>query len=172
MSQQIKSQVKTIKIMQNSTTEKNTKIMHRIAEKANETLEDHAMNISNQAFNLGCGIGLIPLIIILIGTFIITKGEWVTTIIITSLTLIMILGLANLVAYISRKNALRRILESKVIPEIKKDLDMSGLSFSDFMEYLNSNNNERFLQSNLIIDNRKFFKDYPEVDLDTNKYDY
>ena len=84
----------------------------------------------------------------------------------------MILGLANLVAYISRKNALRRILESKVIPEIKKDLDMSGLSFSDFMEYLNSNNNERFLQSNLIIDNRKFFKDYPEVDLDTNKYEY
>jgi hypothetical protein len=137
---------------QNSTTEKKNEILHRISESANEALEDHTMNITSHAFNLGCGIGFIPVIVILIGTFLFTKGEWITTIIVTSLTLIIILGFANLVADISRKNAIQRILEEKVIPEIKNNLAISGLDYSDFMEYLKSNNNENLLQSYFIED--------------------
>jgi hypothetical protein len=102
-----------------------------IETKAGE-LDLTAQDSSNNAFNLGCWVGLFPLMIIVTISFFITNRSWIAAVIIGALMSMALAAFANLIANISLNNAVERHYNEKVLPEIETKLDEIDLTRKDF----------------------------------------
>jgi len=93
-----------------------------LVESSNQKLDDAGKESANQAFNLGCMIGIIPAAIIVLIGIIATHASWAIVAIIAILMVIALLGFANLVAIISRSKTMDRVYRTEINPEVEKFL--------------------------------------------------
>jgi hypothetical protein len=96
----------------------------------NETLETSAQTSANHAFNVGCSVSLLPLLLLVIVVLIL--ANWVSALIAGMVAFLVALGLAALVAWTARKNAVEQTYRLRVAPEIERSLSPYLLSRPDF----------------------------------------
>ena len=112
----------------------NNQELDHFLEKIEEQLEDSARLTANRAFNLGCWLGLVPAAVLTIIVFLLSEGSWVVTVVSAVMILISLLALANLVAYISKKRALRRTYVDEIQPQVEAEITRLNISTSEFYE--------------------------------------
>ena len=86
----------------------------------NMKLEESVNAATNQAFNLGCALGLLPATLLVIATYFLTGNSWLGAVV---MFVLMVLGLvlfANMVASITRRNTLKRKYHDEIEPQIIK----------------------------------------------------
>jgi len=86
----------------------------------NENLEEKTITNANHAFNLGCMLGLIPAGIIILLSFILTKGSWLAAAIVTVLMFIGLMLLANLAAQTAKNRTMERVFAEEIEPDLQK----------------------------------------------------
>ena len=106
--------------------------LEELAIALNEKMVTSGQDSANSAFNLGCSVGLVPALILVILTLLITKGSWIATALISGLMIIGLLAFANLSAYISRSRAYECIYLQEIIPEIEGELQKIGVDHFTF----------------------------------------
>ena len=94
----------------------------------NENLEEKTITNANHAFNLGCMLGLIPAGIIILLSFILTKGSWLSAAIITVLMVIGLMLVANLAAQIAKNRTMERVYTEEIEPDLKNLMKSNELS--------------------------------------------
>lgn len=93
-----------------------------VARAANEKLLDAGQVGTNYAFNLGCYIGLLPVGILTIGVFLVSKGSWAAAGITLLITILVVIALANTAAFIAGRNALQRTFIERLSQDIEGKL--------------------------------------------------
>jgi hypothetical protein len=85
----------------------------------NDELEASANESANRAFNLGCVVGVLPIVILVILTYFLTNHSWVGAVVMFILLMLGLILFANLVAGISRQNTIKRVYREKIDPNIE-----------------------------------------------------
>jgi hypothetical protein len=116
-----------------------TEAISELVERSNEKLNTAAVDSADRAFNLSCTLGLLPTLLIVMLSFLLTRGSWAAAAIITLLMVIAVLGMANLAAYISRANTVKRVYEIEVWPEIGVFIGELNLPIEDFNKFVLNN---------------------------------
>jgi hypothetical protein len=110
------------------------KALASLALSANERLETAGRNSASLAFNLGCSIGLLPAILMVVMVFVLAHADWLAAAATLLLSGALVLVLANLAAYTARNNVIRRMYEEQVSVDIQRALVELGLSERLFKE--------------------------------------
>jgi len=106
--------------------------LRRLASESNDQLEAAGLTNASHAFNLGCSASLLPVLIIILLVFLLSKQNWVAVAVATTLSGILIVGLANLAAYVARGKAIEQTYQIVVKPDIERALRKMQLERSDF----------------------------------------
>lgn len=101
---------------------------------ANEHLEAAGRDSASLAFNLGCSIGMLPGILVVIVVFVLAHSNWLAAAAALLLSGALVLVLANLAAYTARNNVMRRTYKEKVSVDIQHALVELGISEQLFLE--------------------------------------
>lgn len=106
-------------------------------ESENEKLRAAGAESAEQAFGIGCGIGLLPTVIIIIALFAFNIISFILAIILLLMGLLAVVGICMLLASRARVNAEDRFYRSIVEPEILRYLDELGITPQQFREVVN-----------------------------------
>lgn len=106
-------------------------------ESENEKLRAAGAESAEQAFGIGCGIGLLPTVIIIIALFAFNIISFILAIILILMGLLAVVGICMLLASRARVNAEDRFYRSIVEPEILRYLDELGITPQQFREVVN-----------------------------------
>ncbi len=98
----------------------------------NTRLESETNIATNHAFNVGCFAGVLPAAIFVLLTFFLTGWSWIGAVIAALLMSMGLLVFANLSAAITRRNTLKRIYHSQLLPELEQALLEAGTSRAEF----------------------------------------
>jgi hypothetical protein len=101
---------------------------------ANEHLEAAGRDSASLAFNLGCSIGLLPGILVVVLVFVLAHANWLAAAAALLLSGALVLVLANLAAYTARNNVIQRTYKEKVSVDIHRALVQLGISEQLFLE--------------------------------------
>ena len=104
-------------------------------QKSADALDKIAQERANQAFNQGCWVGLLPVFILVISVFFLTKGNWIATFITGAFLAIALLGFANLAAHTALNNTTQRVYNEDILPSIKKTIDELGINQKQFDQF-------------------------------------
>jgi predicted lipid-binding transport protein (Tim44 family) len=102
------------------------------AEAENARLEEAASAVTQQAFNLGCLVGLLPGGIFVVATFLLIGFSVIGAAIALVLMLIGLIAFANLAAMLARRNTIRRVYRDQSQGEIETALQEAGLTRDQF----------------------------------------
>ena len=100
----------------------------------NERLREAGSSSSEQAFAIGCGIGLLPVLLLLAVLFVFQLANIILVSILLIMALLVMTGVGMLLASIARQNKIRRVYREQVEPEIATYLARTGLSQGEFFE--------------------------------------
>ena len=109
-------------------------VLTELAEAENTRLEEAASTVTQQAFNLGCLVGLLPGGILVVATFFLIGFSVIGAAIALVLMLIGLIAFANLAAMLARRNTIRRIYRDQSQVEIETTLRETGLTRDQFDE--------------------------------------
>jgi hypothetical protein len=98
----------------------------------NETLESAVQASTQHAFNFGCSVSVIPLVVLVILVLFLSGFNWIVTIGAAVISLLLALGLASWVAYTARKNSADQTYRLKILPEIDRTLKRFNLTRPEF----------------------------------------
>lgn len=101
----------------------------------NEKLEETGTSSANQAFNLGCWVGFVPVALIVVVILIATRGEWILALLTALMLTFALAGFANFAAYRARIHSVDRVYQNEVLPQINqilKDFEISRMEFDLF----------------------------------------
>lgn len=103
-------------------------------ESENEKLRAAGAESAEQAFGIGCGIGLLPTVIIVIVLYAFQVVSFILAIILVLMGLLAVVGISMLLASRARVNAESKTYEASVEPEILQYLDDLGVTQQQFVE--------------------------------------
>lgn len=103
-------------------SEEQRQSLAELAQTANDALLDAGQTGTNAAFNLGCTIGLLPVGIFTLLAWLLSKGSWAAAGITFFFTLLALIALANLAAFIAGRNSLQRTFHERLTPQIESRL--------------------------------------------------
>ena len=103
-----------------------------LAERLNESLRVSGASSAEQAFGLGCTIGLTPILVILLVLFIFKVINLILAFILLGLAILAMVGIAMLVAQQARQNGMKRAYRTGVEAEINQYLAQSSLTRPQF----------------------------------------
>lgn len=103
-----------------------------LAERLNESLRLSGASSAEQAFGIGCTLGLTPLLVILLVLFILKVINLILVFILLVMGLLVMVGVAMLVAQRARMNGMQRAYHTGIEPEINQYLAQSSLSRPEF----------------------------------------
>ena len=109
-------------------------LLTELAETENARLEEAASTVTQQAFNLGCLVGLLPGGIFVVATFFVIGFSVIGAAIALVLMLIGLIAFANLAAMLARRNTILRIYRDQSQTEIETTLQEVGLTRDQFDE--------------------------------------
>lgn len=98
----------------------------------NERLRDAGAQGAERAFGLGCGIGLLPILILIAVLFIIRLINVILAAILVVIAFLALTGISALGAYYAQVNNMRRVYRQEVEPEIALFLAEFELERQDF----------------------------------------
>lgn len=104
----------------------------------NERLREAGSSSSEQAFAIGCGIGLLPVLLILALLFVFRLANIILVSILLVMAFLVMMGVGMLLASIARQNNIRRVYREQVEPEIGAYLARTGLPQGEFFETVTS----------------------------------
>jgi hypothetical protein len=107
-------------------------LLTELAESENARLEEAASLVTQQAFNLGCFIGLLPGGLFLLLSFLLSDFSIIGAAIALVLILIGLIAFANLSAMLARRNTIRRVYREQSLETIEKTLREAGLDRAQF----------------------------------------
>jgi hypothetical protein len=113
-------------------TSENITALTLLVETSNGKLEAAAAASSSQAFNVGCSVGLMPGLIIIVLVFFLSKGSIAATAISILLVALFLILFANGVAYVSRSKAIDRLYNEQIKSEIDQILNEEMLTRQNF----------------------------------------
>lgn len=129
-----------------------------------ESLDEAGRTSATRAFNLGCLIGVLPVLFVTLIAILLTKS-WLAGIITAVLMLIALLGFANLVALISRSNTMKKLYQDDVADQLEQKLIELNISKKDFYVFARENlSNSAILREYIpelnepVAPSRKIFK--------------
>lgn len=103
-------------------------------ESENEKLRAAGAESAEQAFGIGCGIGLLPTVIIVIVLYAFQVVSFILAIVLVLMGLLAVVGISMLLASRARVNAESKTYEASVEPEILQYLDDLGVTQQQFVE--------------------------------------
>jgi hypothetical protein len=103
-----------------------------LAEAENARLEEAASQVTQQAFNLGCAVGLLPGALVLIVTLLLTDFSVIALALSVVLIVIGLIAFANLAAMLARRNTIRRVYREQGQAELEQKLRDIGFTRSQF----------------------------------------
>lgn len=103
-------------------------------ESENEKLRAAGVESAEQAFGIGCGIGLLPTVIIVIVLFAFNVISFILAIILLLMGLLAVVGISMLLASRARVNAEAKTYDASVEPEILQYLEEVGVTQQQFVE--------------------------------------
>lgn len=103
-------------------------------ESENEKLRAAGAESAEQAFGIGCGIGLLPTVIIVIVLYAFQVVSFILAIVLVLMGLLAVVGISMLLASRARVNAESKTFEASVEPEILQYLDDLGVTQQQFVE--------------------------------------
>lgn len=103
-----------------------------LVELENARLEEAASPVTQQAFNLGCLVGVLPGTIVLIILLLLTDFSVIGVAISLVLITIGLVAFANLAAMLARRNTIRRVYREQSEAQIEQTLRELGLSRRQF----------------------------------------
>lgn len=109
-------------------------ILTSLAENENTRLEEAASPVTQQAFNLGCAVGLLPGGIFLLAILLISDFSIIGAAISLVLIVMGLIAFANLAAMLARRNTIRRVYQDESEKQIEQSLQDSGLNRGQFNE--------------------------------------
>jgi hypothetical protein len=109
-------------------------LLTELAETENSRLEEAASTVTQQAFNLGCLVGLLPGVIFVLVSYILFGFSMIGAAIALVLMLTGLIAFANLAALLARRNTIRRVYCEQSQAEIEKSLLGAGLTRHQFDE--------------------------------------
>lgn len=101
-------------------------------EQMDKTLFQAGADSAEQAFGLGCGIGLLPALVVIVVLFALRVINLILMFVLAVLAVIALIGVATLLAYQARTNSIRRTYQSQVEPEINRYLSLHSLNREEF----------------------------------------
>jgi predicted lipid-binding transport protein (Tim44 family) len=107
-------------------------LLTELAEMENARLEEAASAVTQQAFNLGCLVGLLPGGIILLATLLLIGFSFIGAAMAFILMLTGLIAFANLAAMLARRNTVRRIYRDQSQTAIETALHKAELSQDQF----------------------------------------
>ena len=113
-------------------TSEQKELLEELAVTTNEKLITAGQDSANRAFNVGCTVGLLPALLLIGLTLLITRGSWIATALISGLMIMGLLAFANLSALISRSRAYDRMYQQELSPEIEEELQKFGVDRFSF----------------------------------------
>ena len=117
-------------------TDEQTEILTEGVVEFNDTLLTQAINLSGQAFNnalrLGCGLLILPLVVVLVLTFIRRGLEFSAIAVYSGAALLMAIGFAILVAGRAKQLVVQDKYDQDVNPDILRFLSEHGFRRSQF----------------------------------------
>ena len=103
-----------------------------LAERLNESLRLSGASSAEQAFGIGCTLGLTPILVILLVLFIFKVINLILAFILLVMGLLVMVGMAMLAAQRARLNGMTRAYHIGVKAEIDQYLAQSGLTRPEF----------------------------------------
>jgi hypothetical protein len=103
-----------------------------MAQDANTRLENTIGDATQQAFNLGCLIGMMPAVIFSVVIFLATGFSLIGASMAVVLGVVSAIAFANLAAMITRQNTMKRAYRETINPGINNTLQAAGIARSDF----------------------------------------
>jgi len=108
--------------------------LKELIDESENYLSERAKVSANHAFNQGFMVGLLPAVVMITLSFLLTRGSWLASLIIAALMIIALLGFANLTANIASTNAIKRAYTIELIPKIEQELSNLSISKGQFIE--------------------------------------
>jgi hypothetical protein len=112
----------------------NTISMEERIQNWNEELDEAAASSASAAFNLGCWLGLIVVITTVILVFVLSRRNLIGLIVYTVMSMLIIVALANLAAYFTKKRASSRRYHEVIAPEIEEFKNRECIPTAKFLE--------------------------------------
>jgi hypothetical protein len=98
------------------------------AEGWNDQLRAQSAGRAEQAFELGCGLGLLPVVIVIVLLWVLGVITLILAVVLFVMGLLALAGIAALLANIARQSAARRTYTDSVEPEIVQFLSQRHIS--------------------------------------------
>lgn len=115
-----------------SLTPEQVMLLTSLAETENARLEEAASPVTQQAFNLGCLVGLLPGGLFLLASLVLTDFGIIGAAISLVLILMGLVAFANLAAMLARRNTILRVYRDQSEGQIVQSLQEAGLSRAQF----------------------------------------
>jgi hypothetical protein len=103
-----------------------------LAETENARLEEAASQVTQQAFNLGCAVGLLPGAIVFIVALLLTGFSVIAVALSVVLITTGLIAFANLAAMLARRNTIRRVYREQSQGQLEQKLCDNGFTRSQF----------------------------------------
>jgi predicted lipid-binding transport protein (Tim44 family) len=116
----------------NQLTADQVTLLTELAESENARLEEAASLVTQQAFNLGCFVGLLPGGLFLLLSLLLSDFSIIGAAIALVLILLGLIAFANLSAMLARRNTIRRVYREQSLATIERTLRETGLNRAQF----------------------------------------
>jgi hypothetical protein len=113
-------------------TEEEKKEFVGVVESLNEKLRSSGAGGAESAFGLGCGIGLIPVIGVILLLWVFGVVNLILGMLLLVVGLLALAGVSILLANLARSNAFKRVYRMEVEPEITQYMSRQHLSRQEF----------------------------------------
>jgi hypothetical protein len=115
-----------------SLTREETQDISQFTEKLNEELRAAGAERAEQAFGLGCGVGLLPAIALVVILYLLPMVNIVLAIVFLLLIMLILVGIVMLLSFRARRNAIEKTYQDKVKGEIDTYIREHNLTRSQF----------------------------------------
>lgn len=103
-----------------------------LANSLNEKMETAAQESVTHAFNVGCSFSLLPIVVLVVLVFLLSRANWVVTFVAAIVGLLLALGFTALVSITARAKSLERTYQLYVVPSIDRYLASAHLTRAEF----------------------------------------
>jgi hypothetical protein len=104
----------------------------QLAEDLNEVLRASGASSAEQAFGLGCGLGLMPLVLIIGALLVFQVIHIILAILLVVMSSLIVVGITAFLSQRARQNGMERAFQTRVAGEIARYVQQTGMSRAQF----------------------------------------
>jgi hypothetical protein len=117
-------------------TDKRQKEVEQFGEELNEELRAAGISSAEQSFGLGCGLGLVPVSLLVLVLYFFNVVDLIPALVLLLLALLVLVSVASYMASQARIHRMDRYYQECIEPQIGEYLKRSQITRSQFNAYL------------------------------------